>query len=89
MKLLILIMSVSILSSYNSRQKIDLLIYNATVYTVDSNFSKAEAVAVDKGKIVATGSSKDLLDQFDAKEKIDAKGKFIFPGIDRCTCAFF
>jgi len=89
MKLLILIMSVSILSSYNSRQKIDLLIYNATVYTVDSNFSKAEAVAVDKGKIVATGSSKDLLDQFDATEKIDAQGKFIFPGLIDAHAHFF
>jgi predicted amidohydrolase YtcJ len=81
MKLFILIMSASILSSCDPKQKIDLLVYNATVYTVDSNFSKAEAVAVDKGKIVATGSSKDLLDQFDAKEKLDAEGKFIFPGL--------
>src|SRR6185437_14875632 len=48
--------------------------------TVDSNFSKAEAIAVDKGKIVAVGNSKDLQNEFDAKEKIDAQGKFIFPG---------
>ncbi|HSV10067.1 MAG TPA: hypothetical protein VLI68_04815, partial [Hanamia sp.] len=81
MKLFILIMSVSILSSCNNKPKIDLLIYNATVYTVDSNFSKTEAIAVHNGKIVATGNSKDLLDQFDAKEKIDAQGKFIFPGL--------
>jgi predicted amidohydrolase YtcJ len=81
MKLFILIMSVSILSSCNNKPKIDLLIYNATVYTVASNFSKTEAIAVDNGKIVATGNSKDLLDQFDAKEKIDAQGKFIFPGL--------
>jgi len=89
MKLFIFIMSVSILSSSNSRQKIDLLIYNATVYTVDSNFSKAEAVAVNKGKIIATGTSKDLLDQFDATEKIDAQGKFIFPGLIDAHAHFF
>jgi len=80
MKFLILIMSVSILSSCDSKQKIDLLVYNATIYTVDSNFSKAEAIAVDKGKIVAVGNSKVLQNEFDAKEKIDAQGKFIFPG---------
>ena len=81
MKLLILIMSISILSSCDSKQKTDLLVYNATVYTVDSNFSKAEAVAVDKGKIVAVGNTKDLQNEFDAKEKLDAQGKFIFPGL--------
>jgi predicted amidohydrolase YtcJ len=74
-------MTVSILSSCNTNQKIDLLIYNAKVYTVDSNFSKTEAIAVDNGKIIATGNSKDLLEQYDAVEKTDAKGKYIFPGL--------
>lgn len=74
-------MSISILSSCSNKQKIDLLVYNATVYTVDSSFSKAEAIAVDKGRIVAVGNSKDLQNQFDAKEKIDAQGKYIFPGL--------
>ena len=81
MKLLTLVMSVSILSSCKSLQKIDLLVYNATVYTVDSAFTKAAALAIDKGKIIAVGSTKDLQDQFDANKKIDAKGKYIFPGL--------
>ncbi len=80
MKLFLLIMSISILSSCKNKQKIDLLVYNATVYTVDSSFSKAEAIAVQKGKIVAVGNSNDLLNEFDPEEKIDAQGKFIFPG---------
>ena len=74
MKFLILIMSVSILSSCDSKQKIELLVYNATVYTVDSNFSKAEAIAVNKGKIVAVGNSedgtRDLVASIDPKIKI-------------------
>lgn len=81
MKFFILIMAISVLSSCSNKQKIDLLVYNATVYTVDSNFSKAEALAVDKGKIVATGNTKDLQEQYDAIENIDAKGKYIFPGL--------
>jgi predicted amidohydrolase YtcJ len=89
MKLLILIMSVSILSSCDSKQKIDLLVYNATVYTVDSNFTKAEALAIDEGKIIGVGTSKNLQDQFDAKEIIDAKGKFIFPGFIDAHSHFF
>lgn len=64
-----------------TQQKIDLLIYNATVYTVDKNFSIKQAIAVNNEKIIATGTTKDLLREYDAKEKIDAKGKFVYPGL--------
>jgi len=72
-----------------SKQKAGLIIYNATIYTVDEKFSKAEAVVVSRGKIVATGSSKSLLNRFDAEEKIDAKGKFLFPGFIDAHAHFF
>jgi predicted amidohydrolase YtcJ len=89
MKIFLLVLSLSILSFMKPKQKIDLLIYNATVYTVDDHFSKAEAIAVDEGKIVATGTTKDLQSQFDAKEEIDAKEKFIFPGFIDAHSHFF
>ena len=89
MKSLLFFTLFSIFASMKTKQKIDLLIYNATIYTVDQKFSKAEAIAVNNGKIVATGSSKNLQDQFDAKEKIDAKGKFIFPGFIDAHSHFF
>ena len=72
-----------------TKQKIDLLIYNANAYTVDKDFSKAEAIAVDKGKIIAIGSTKDLQLQYDAKENLDAKGKTIFPGFIDAHAHFF
>jgi predicted amidohydrolase YtcJ len=67
---------------YPSKQKtkIDLIIHNAKVYTVDSIFSTAEAIAIKDGKIIATGKSKDILKEYDSKETINAKGKFIYPG---------
>ncbi len=37
-------------------------------------------MAVKDGKIVATGKTADLEKKYDAKEKIDAQGKFIYPG---------
>ncbi|HEY5462782.1 MAG TPA: amidohydrolase [Hanamia sp.] len=81
MKIFILFISLSIFLFMKPKLKIDLLAYNTTVYTVDSNFSKAEAIAVDKGKIIAVGNTKDLQDRYDAKENINAKGKYIFPGL--------
>jgi predicted amidohydrolase YtcJ len=81
MKLTFLVFSVFILFSCNQKQKADLLVYNATIYTVDSNFFKAEAFVVDKGKIVAVGNTADLQKQYEAAEQLDAGGKFIYPGL--------
>jgi predicted amidohydrolase YtcJ len=58
----------------------DLIIYNAKIYTVDSSFSVAEAMVVKDGKILAIGTTKDITDKYSAKEKVDAAGKFIYPG---------
>src|SRR5258706_5872115 len=68
------------LISCSQKAKVDLLIYNSTVYTVDSSFSVAEAIAIKDGKIVETGKSSELQNKYDAAEKIDAQGKFIYPG---------
>ena len=39
------------------REAVDLLVTNATIYTVDSTFSKAESFAVKDGKFVAVRST--------------------------------
>src|SRR5450432_1017967 len=68
------------LLSCNAKEKVDLFVYNATIYTVDSSFSTAEAMAVKDGKIVAVGKTSELEKEYEAKEKSDAQGKFIYPG---------
>ena len=77
------------LSPVSAQQKIDLLVYNATIYTIDKNFSKKEAFAVHKGKIVATGKIEDLIKKYIAKEKIDGNGKYIYPGFIDAMLIFF
>jgi len=71
------------------KRKADLLFFNGNVYTVDSSFSITEAFAVKEGKIIGTGSSRELLDAFDAKEKIDLHGKSVYPGFIDAHCHFF
>ena len=80
MKLLSILFAITLLASCNSKEKIDLLVFNANVYTVDSSFSKSEAIAVKDGKILEVGTSADLQFKYDAKESIDADGKYIYPG---------
>ena len=36
--------------SCSQKEKADLLVYNATIYTVDSSFTAVEAIAVKDGK---------------------------------------
>jgi predicted amidohydrolase YtcJ len=68
------------LLSCSPKIKVDLLVYNATLYTIDSTFSIAEAMAVKDGKIVETGKTSDLKSKYEPKEQLDAQGKFIYPG---------
>ena len=82
-----LILSVFLLSC-NTKQKADLLVYNAHIYTVDSSFGKAEAMAMKDGRIIATGKTDSLLQLFEATEKLDAQGKFIYPGFIDAHCHF-
>ena len=89
MKLFLFITSFLILLAGWAQQKIDLLVYNATVYPVDKNFSRLEAIAINNGKIIATGKSKDLQKKYDAKEKLNAPGTYIYPGLIDAHAHFF
>src|SRR5688500_14802264 len=80
MKTIITILILVVFFSCATKEKADLLVFNATIYTVDSAFSIADAMAIKDGKILATGKMTDLEKKFDAKEKLDAAGKFIYPG---------
>lgn len=66
--------------SCGDKEKADLLVYHATIYTVDSSFTTAEAMVIKDGKILATGKQDELEKKYEATEKLDAGGKYIYPG---------
>lgn len=78
--ILLILSAVLILSCNDSKEKIDLLITNGIIYTCDSAFSITEAIAVNQGKILETGTTADLEKKYHAKETINANKQFIFPG---------
>ncbi|MDQ6609388.1 MAG: amidohydrolase [Bacteroidota bacterium] len=78
--LLIISASLSTVALFAQNKKADLIIYNTKIYTVDATFSTASAMVINDGKVVETGGSKNLLAKYDAKEKIDAKSRIVFPG---------
>jgi predicted amidohydrolase YtcJ len=80
MKKLFFALSLFAIIPNSQKEKVDLLVYNATIYTVDSSFSVAEAMAVKDGKVLAVGKMAELEDKYEATERLDAQGKFIYPG---------
>lgn len=76
MPLLLLLATACTQQDYNA----DLLVKNAVVYTVDSNFSTANAFVVKAGKIVAVGNDDTLEKKYKAHSVIDAEGKAVYPG---------
>ncbi|MFV0593428.1 MAG: amidohydrolase [Draconibacterium sp.] len=71
-----------------SKKKVDLVLTNATIYTVDEDFSTTEAIAINGGKVVATGTSKEILAKYEGQTVLDLKGKFIYPGFNDAHCHF-
>ena len=67
-------------SSCKFRQKADMIVHHAKIYTVDEKFSVAEAMAVRDGKIIAIGKNDDILKEYESDMMKDAGGKAVFPG---------
>ncbi len=70
------------LTSCSQPDSADLILYNAKIYTVDDEFSVKEAMAINDGKILMLGTSEDILAKFKTENKLDLKGKFVYPGIN-------
>lgn len=77
-----------VLASCKFRQKADMIIHHAKIYTVDDNFSVAEAMVVSDGKIVALGKNDDILKQYESDSITDAGGKAVFPGFNDAHAHF-
>ena len=71
------------------KKKVDLIITNGNIYTVDEAFSKCSAIAVKKGVIVAVGSDEDILDKYKSSQIIDLNGAAVYPGFNDAHGHFY
>jgi predicted amidohydrolase YtcJ len=71
-----------------SKKNVSLIISNAKIYTADSTFSEATAMAIDNGKIIAIGNNVDIQTKYSSSNNVDAKGNTIFPGFIDAHCHF-
>lgn len=89
MKKIIYTLVFSLLFFSCQQEKVDLIITNATIYTVDENFTKAEAFAVKDGKFIAVGSSDEISKKYTSNNIVDAKGQTLLPGLIDAHCHFY
>ncbi|MEO8773831.1 MAG: amidohydrolase [Gelidibacter sp.] len=87
-KLLVFFLIATIFSCESEKTEVDTLVINANIYTVNSDFDKAEAFAIRDGKFIEVGSSKAIQDKYASNNVIDAKGQTVVPGFIDAHCHF-
>lgn len=76
----ILALVLFLVSSCYKGETVDLIVHNARIYSVDSDWKVYEAMAIRDGKIVELGAERQILNKYAADESFDAGGKEIYPG---------
>ncbi|SIS87062.1 hypothetical protein SAMN05421766_104518 [Zobellia uliginosa] len=89
MKKILLLACLCLMGFQPAKDKVDLIVVNANVYTVDSGFTKAEAFAVQNGKFIAVGTSVEIQEKYTSDTIVDAQGKTITPGLIDAHCHFY
>lgn len=88
-KLLTLLIFITISSCELLKEKVDMVLVNANIYTVDGNFSKAQAFAIHNGKFIAVGTSEEIRKTYTSDQIVDADGRTITPGLIDAHCHFY
>lgn len=91
MKQITLLIALFLFVSCNKKNKIavDTIITDATIYTVNKNFGTTSAMAIYEGKILGIGTNEEIKNAYESKNTIEAKGKFIYPGLIDAHCHFY
>lgn len=69
-----------------SKENVDLIIHNGTIYTLNAYFDIDEAIAIKEGKILASGKNNQILNKYTSAQTIDLKGKYAYPGFIDAHC---
>jgi predicted amidohydrolase YtcJ len=85
----LLLFCLSLSSCSTPKEQVDLIVHNATVYTVDEGFSIAQAFAVKDNRFVAIGSNRSILASYESSEIVDAGGQTVYPGFIDAHAHFY
>lgn len=84
-----IIFSILILNTlFGCKKNVDLIIYNANIYTVDDDFSIVNAIAIKDDLFFDVGKN-DILNKYNTKKSLDLNGATILPGLIDAHCHFY
>ena len=75
-------------SLFGCKKNVDLIVYNANVYTLDNDFTIVNAIAIKDGLFFDVGGN-DILKKYNAQETYDLNGSTILPGLIDAHCHFY
>ncbi|NOU47151.1 MAG: amidohydrolase [Bacteroidales bacterium] len=85
----LMIMAILVTNCNPMKQTVDMIVYNAHVYTVNEKFETVEAFAVNDGRFLAMGTTDEILFRFESANTINALGKPVYPGFNDGHCHFY
>lgn len=83
-----LVFMIALSSCHFKNEQVDLIIHNAVIYTMDEASSVHDAMAIKDGVIIAIGAEREILNQYDAPQIIDARQHAVYPGFIDGHCHF-
>ena len=83
--ILVFVSILLVISMVSCQNKVDLLVHNASVYTMSDQLGKVSAFVVDNGKFIAVGGE-DLLEKYSARKVLDLNQLPIYPGFIDSHC---
>ncbi len=78
----------SLMGSCTTKIPADIIIAHASVYTINEDFAKVESFAVTDGKIVAIGTTEEILAQYSSENILNLEEKWVYPGFNDAHCHF-
>lgn len=77
-----------VLCGCQSRENVDLIIKNAKIFTVNSNFAIAQCAAIKNGKFIAVGSDANIVARYQSDSVINLSGMFVYPAFVDANARF-
>ena len=65
-----------------------MIAFNGNIYTVDNDFSKASAFAINNGKFIEVGTD-EILSKYKSKSILNLEGSTVLPGLIDAHCHFY
>lgn len=83
-----ILLVITLSSCHFGNDKVDVIVHNAVIYTMDENNTIEDALAIKDGVIVAIGPEREIMNQYDAPIVIDGRKRPIYPGFIDGHCHF-